>query len=98
MRRLLSVLLCAAFLVPASRVAADRYEVTVTRKDSNLYKVDGQSYWIRTRYCQEYTYGGDAIILWYGKGSYSNALVFLDFEGNRKASCEIEALLVEGVP
>lgn len=41
---------------------AGTYEIELTRKGSNLYKVDGTNLYIETRYCYEYGYGEDAIL------------------------------------
>lgn len=38
------------------------YEVELTRKGSNLYKIDGTSLYIKTRYCYEYSYGEEVIL------------------------------------
>lgn len=94
-----SILVCVVcVLLPALADAAERYKVNVTRKDSDLYKVDGTSFWIRTKYCHEYAYGETAVMIWHGRGSYSNKLVFLDYEGAKKAECDIESLLAEAEP
>ena len=51
------------------------YEVSVTRKDSDMYRVDYEKIMIETRYCYEYSYSQDAIIKWNG---YSGVLIFVD--------------------
>ncbi|MGF6455283.1 hypothetical protein [Pseudomonas frederiksbergensis] len=45
---------------------ADIYEISVTRKGANLYKVDGKEIFIRTQYCYEYAYSETAILEAYG--------------------------------
>ena len=89
-----------AVLVATSGVvlAADRYKLNVTRKDSNVYKVDGTSYWIKSRYCYEYSYGQEAILVWEAKGSYSNKLVFVEIDGSKNTECDVESLLIETEP
>jgi hypothetical protein len=77
---------------------ANRYKVSVTRKDSNLYAIDGTSYWLKTKYCYEYAYSQDAVIVWEGAGSFSNKLVFLDSDHKKSAECDIELMLVETEP
>lgn len=47
--------------VPATRSTA-MYDVTVTRKGANLYKVDGGQIFILTSYCYEYAYSQRAIL------------------------------------
>ena len=48
--KFLRILLILAFLFPSVASAAN-YEVSVTRKGSNLYKVDGKDIYINTRLC-----------------------------------------------
>lgn len=88
MRILLSAfaLSSAAFGITVAG-AADRYEVSLTRKDSNLYKVDGQPFWIQTRYCYVYGYGADATLNQY-------EVVFLD----DAEKCDVKRILKEMQP
>lgn len=95
MRRIALALVLA---LPTIAVAADRYKVSVTRRESNLYQIDATNFWIRTRYCHELSLGDPAIMVWHGKRSYSNKLIFLNFDGTKKSECDIEALLVETEP
>lgn len=67
--------------------AADRYQVSLTRKASNLYKVDGQPYWIQTRYRYVYAYGEDAVL-----GPYE--VVFLD----DAEKCDVKRVLKQMQP
>jgi hypothetical protein len=55
-----AVLTASLSAVPAS--AAERYQVSLTRKGSNFYKIDGQRMWVQTRYCYTYGYGEDAAL------------------------------------
>ena len=64
---------------------ADNYEVSVTRKGSNLYKVDGKNIFIHTRYCYEYGYNEDSLLQMNG---YSGEIIFLD-SGNK---CDVKAV------
>lgn len=57
-------------LVP-SRIEPGRYVVTVTRKASNLYRIDGRSIYLITRYCYEYAYGEGAILDLDSYGGYT---------------------------
>lgn len=50
------------------------FKIEVTRKESNLYKVEGTDYYIETRYCYEYTTHDEVILkvesnYGYGKGT-----------------------------
>ncbi len=64
--------------------AADRYQVNLTRKASNLYKVDGQPFWVQTRYCYVYGYGEEAVLS-------QNEVVFLD----DAEKCDVKRILKE---
>ncbi|MFN4985391.1 MAG: hypothetical protein ACK5GI_04520 [Ignavibacteria bacterium] len=47
------------------------YNVRLTRVNSNFYRVDGTSLYIRTRYCYEYGYGNRATLKITGYYGYS---------------------------
>lgn len=64
---------------------ADNYEVSVTRKGSNLYSVDGKDIFIHTRYCYEYAYSESAFLSMRGT---SGEIIFLDSGGK----CDIKAV------
>lgn len=38
------------------------FKIEITRKGSNIYKVDGTSYYIETKYCYEYATYDEAIL------------------------------------
>lgn len=80
----------AAFLLPLSAIA-ETYELSVTRKGKNLYKVDGKNVLIHTRYCYEYTYGSDALLRMDG---YGGKLHFLDED----ESCDVKAVYGRSEP
>lgn len=64
--------------------AQGRYSVSVTRKASNTYKLDGKAIWVQTRYCYEYAYSEDAVLT-------AGQLVFLDSGTN----CAVRRVLQE---
>lgn len=64
---------------------ADNYELSVTRKSANLYKVDGKEIFIRTQYCYEYAYGETAILEAHGT---VGDLKFLD----SSSECPVKAI------
>src|SRR5262245_19340404 len=64
MRKFVAVLALCLIWHP---VLADNYEVTVTRKGSNNYKIDGKDIFITTRYCYEYVYSAEAILKMSGR-------------------------------
>lgn len=78
----------AALLLPLSAIAGN-YELSVTRKGKNLYKVDGKNVLIHTRYCYEYTYGSDALLRMDG---YGGKLHFLNSEDSCTAEGVFEKL------
>jgi hypothetical protein len=76
--------------VTALLAPADSYRLTVTRKESNLYRVDGTKFFVKTKYCYEYAYS-EAALLTYEKYSYDNSLFFI----SSKTSCDVDKLLSE---
>lgn len=71
------LLLLAVFMLP-SYVPADNYEVSVTRKGSNQYKVDGKNIYVHTRFCYEYVYSERSFLRMVG---YTGEIIFLDSGG-----------------
>jgi hypothetical protein len=69
----------------------DSYRVTVTRKEANLYQVDRSKTYIKTKYCYEYVYSEQAILV-YERGSLNNKLIF-DKRSGRSPECSVENLL-----
>ena len=49
-------------LVPA-KMETGRYKVDLTRKGSNIYKVESTKYYIETRYCYEYATYEEVILV-----------------------------------
>ena len=80
-----SIILAAVVLsLSASAVSQSKYSVSITRKDSNLYKVDNKEIWVQTRYCYEYAYYEDAVLS-------SSQIVFVDNE----TTCDVKRVLQE---
>ena len=69
----------------ASAALAERYQVTVTRQDSNRYTT-GTGHLIVTRYCYMYVYYEEAILDWSG---YGGELHFLESDD----SCDVDEVL-----
>jgi hypothetical protein len=67
--------------------ASDFYRVSVTRLDQDLYRDMSSRVLIKTRYCYEYVYGDDAVIVWDGPYSYSNKMVF-----SSGSACEVAGI------
>jgi len=61
------------------------YKVDLTRKDSNIYMIDGEDIIIHTRYCYVYAYSEEAI---FDMATYGGELVFLE----SKDKCVVEAV------
>ena len=61
----------------------ETYEVNVTRDASNLYKVTNKELLIVTRYCYEYVYYADALLL-----THRNEIVFVD----DASKCDVESV------
>jgi hypothetical protein len=77
--------LAALLMVVAGTAVAGDYDLSVTRKGSNLYKVDGKDIYIHTRYCYEYVYYEDSLLRMSGT---TGKIVFID-EGS---SCDVKAV------
>jgi len=63
----------------------ESYEVSLTRKGSNIYKIDGQNIVIHTRYCYVYAYSEEAI---FKESGYSSEIIFFD----SKDRCDVKAV------
>lgn len=84
--KFLWTLLLLATIFPSVASAAN-YEVSVTRKGMNLYKIDGKEIYINTRLCLELALSEDAFLQMNG---YRGQIIFLE-SGNRyevKSVCE----------
>lgn len=73
------------FIFLSFGVNADNYDVSVTRKGSNLYKVDGKDILVQTRYCYEYVYYEESFLKMNG---YSGEIIFTDSGGK----CDVKAV------
>ena len=82
LRVLAAVLLAALWSLSA---AAANYEVSVTRKGSNLYQIDRKNVFIHTRYCYEYVYYETSLLRMNG---YSGEIIFLD----SASKCDVKAV------
>jgi len=91
-RHLVTFTLAAAVLVlvliGAVALEAEVYKATVTREESNLYRVDGShpEIYVKTRYCYEYAYSERALI-----DTDDMELTFLD----SNTTCTIDKILRE---
>ena len=81
LRMILSLLLAST----SFGAIADNYEINVTRKGSNLYKVTGENIFIHTRYCYEYVYYEESFLRMNG---YSGEIIFT----NSGDKCNVKAV------
>lgn len=75
----------AYFILFSSSVFGENYELSVTRKASNIYKVDGKDIIVQTRYCYEYVYNENSFLKMYGS---SGEIIFIDSGGK----CDVKAV------
>jgi len=64
-------------LVP-TKIDEGTYEIEITRKGSNIYKLEGTKYYIETRYCYEYATYDDAILKVESNYGYQKGTVYFD--------------------
>jgi hypothetical protein len=79
-----TILLSLAAIFSIFSLAAN-YEVSVTRKGSNVYKIDYANAYVHTRYCYEYVYYENSFLKMYG---YSGEIIFLD----SSAKCDVKGV------
>ena len=85
MKKTLLATLAALMTLQAGPVLAENYEVSLTRKGSNVYKIDGKDIFIQTRYCYLYAYSEEAILKTSG---YGGEVIFFD----SKDKCDVKAV------
>jgi hypothetical protein len=77
--------LAALACLHAAPASAENYDVSLTRKGSNVYKVDGKDIIIQTRYCYVYAYSEEAI---FRSAGYGGEVIFFD----SKDKCDVKAV------
>lgn len=75
----------ALMCLQAAPALAETYEVNLTRKGSNVYKIDGKDIIIQTRYCYVYAYSEEAI---FKTSGYGGEVIFFD----SKDKCDVRAV------
>lgn len=63
------------YLLVKTNLKSGKYEIELTRKDSNLYQVCGTDIYIKTRYCYESATYDEAILV---VDYYSAKVIFLE--------------------
>ena len=86
-----SIVFLISQLFSLNSYASEYYKVQVTRKDQDLYKIDYQNIYIKTRYCYEYVYYSDAILKIDSNYGYNIGEII--FVGNGNSKCDIEKIL-----
>ncbi len=79
MRKILFSITCCIFVVLSITILfamSSDYEIQITRKYQNLYKVDNTDIWIQTKYCYEYSYSENVILKYAGYGYSRGELIF----------------------
>lgn len=64
-------------LIP-TKIEEGTYQIEITRKGSNIYKLEGTKYYIETRYCYEYATYDDAILKVESNYGYQKGTVYFD--------------------
>ena len=85
MKRILLATLATMIGLQATPALAENYEVNLTRKGSNVYKIDGKDIIIQTRYCYVYAYSEEAI---FKTSGYGGEVIFFD----SKDKCDVKAV------
>ena len=85
MKKTLLAALAAMMNLQAAPALAENYEVNLTRKASNVYKIDGKDNIIQTRYCYVYAYSEEAI---FKTSGYGGEVIFFD----SKDKCDVKAV------
>lgn len=85
MKKTFLAALAAMMGLQAAPALAENYEVNLTRKGSNVYKVDGKDIIIQTRYCYVYAYSEEAI---FKSSGYGGEVIFFD----SKDKCDVKAV------
>lgn len=62
-----------------TEIDVGKYSITVTREDDNFYRIGVSDIFIQTRYCYEYSYSQDAILVIDSNYGYSKGqIIFID--------------------
>lgn len=85
MKKILLATLAVMMSLQATHAVAENYEVNLTRKGSNVYRVDGKDIIIQTRYCYVYAYSEEAI---FKTSGYGGEVIFFD----SKDKCDVKAV------
>ena len=89
-----ALLLLAGLTADVGVAAAEAYPVSLTRIDKDVYREDLSKLIVLTRYCYEYAYGQDAVLV-YERGSSGNRVIFdggetCDVRGIYRTNAQLE--------
>lgn len=85
MKKTRLAVLAALMSLQAAPALAENYEVNLTRKGTNVYKIDSKDTIIQTRYCYVYAYSEKAI---FKTSGYGGEVIFFD----SKDKCDVKAV------
>lgn len=85
------LLLALGLLFVGQAAKAGTYEISVTRKGGNAYRVDGKRVTILTRYCHVYAYSEQALLR---SNGYGGELIFID----SRDKCDVKAVYAASDP
>lgn len=85
MKKTLLIFLASLMYLLGAHAGAEGYEVSLTRKASNVYRVDGKDIIIQTRYCYVYAYSEEAFFRTRG---YGGEVIFFD----SKQKCDVKGI------
>lgn len=68
----------AELILAPTKIDEGTYEIEITRKGSNIYKLEGTKYYIETRYCYEYATYDDAILKVESNYGYQKGTIYFD--------------------
>jgi len=87
MKKLVVAVLCCVSTLALAAPTEGRYLVTVKRKSQDVYLDKKSSTVILTRYCYEYAFSDEAVLIWNGK--YGDSKIV--FEGGEV--CDVKEVL-----
>lgn len=66
----------AVYILVPTKLDEGKYKLSITRKASNLYKVEAEDIYIETRYCYEYAIGDDVLLIVESNYGYDKGEIF----------------------
>lgn len=70
----------AEYILIPTKLEEGKYKLSVTRKSSNLYKIDGKDLFIETNYCNEYATFDDVIVIIKSNYEYTKGNIIFDID------------------